>query len=688
VLDSAGRELKHAGLWHNREQGLALVFAPPATGNSVTVYMIDGTRPYPAPPASITGFTPGVLFYGRDDRGSLQAAYDLASSRPVGEKINFAVISRVFDREPPAGRLGRNSAYYFGWIPASKPGRTYFYTISQDGSEIRLDGASVHTWPLGQPRHAGAGATEGNWVDLSEGTHRLEYFQYNQNASREVHLGWQLAGAAEPYQILKDAAGVPHKTKYLNRKVTGPIQANHFARSGRAVMASAESPGGPLAVFEPNWKSYMQPYGRLLCDFSFKAGLTKTHPEGTSYQWQFGRSHAAEGASATRLYLGRNDQVASLTLRRGDHVSKTMRRFFPKQLPRLWSMLNANSRSEYRKRFLTDAKNATNERPASTWTTERWHALRAISEIGRGQTLVYLLFTKSHEDILKLDRDTRWYFEELFIDALSRLDDPSRATAWLKKLEAAERDPDRKIFWKVQLAEHYLYDVNRPKLARQMLSLVSAAQKPDSTEWLHAMVRIGDIELLSGNIDRAREQYAWLARLPRRNRAPAARSKPLARADAEPAAQEPDPPSTTKRFPRAAAPALDWRAETVREGTLYKNFRQLMEDGDLELVHEILQRWEIEFPLSRLDGEYTVAHAEYLIAIRRYARAQQILEVYRGVVGMTLYLPKAMEMELRCLYHLKRSDEFKDLARDLIDNFAAYPESETAQSLLQTYDPR
>jgi len=112
-----------------------------------------------------------------------------------------------------------------------------------------------------------------------------------------------------------------------------------------------------------------------------------------------------------------------------------------------------------------------------------------------------------------------------------------------------------------------------------------------------------------------------------------------------------------------------------------------MDNGDLELVREILERWEVEFPLSRLDGEYTVAHAEYLIATRRYARAQQVLEGYRKAVGMTLYLTKAMEMELRCLYHLKRTDEFKDLARELIDNFAAYPESETAQSLLNSYDP-
>jgi len=688
VLDSEGHGLKHAGLWHNPEQGLALVFEAPTDGQPVTVYVVDGKAPYPGPPSAITDFTPGVLFYGRDDRGSLQSAYGLATSRPIGPQVDFAVVSQIFDRDPPVGRLGQNSTYYLGWIPAARPGRTYFYTISQAGSEIRLDGTPVHAWPAGQARAAGAGATEGKWMDVSEGTHRLEYFQFNPTPAREVHLGWQLPGAEKPYQVLNDASGVPHKSKYLNRDITGPMQAHQFARSGHAEVTKAESPAGPLAVFEPTWRSYMQPYGRLLCDFSFKADLAETHPKGATYHWQLGRAHAADGPSATRLYLGRDDQVASLTIRHGDHVSTCMRRFFPKHLPRLWSMMDANSRSEYRKRFLADAKNATSERPASTWTAERWQALRSISEIGRGQTLVYLLFTKSHEDILKLDHDTRWYFEEIFIDALSRLDDLSIATTWIKKLEAAERDRERKIFWKVQLADHYLYALSRPQLARKTLSPLNATQRPESAEWMHAMVRIGDIDLLSGDVDRAREQYVWVSRLPHRKRLPAARPKPLAREDAEAEAQAPEATRAPGRLPRTPARSLDWRTETVREGTLYKNFRKLMDDGDLELVREILELWEVEFPLSRLDGEYTVAHAEYLVATRRYARAQQILESYRKAVGMTLYLTKAMEMELRCLYHLKRTDEFKDLARELIDNFAAYPESETARSLLKSYDPR
>lgn len=687
VFDSAGNALKHRGLWHNPQRGLALVIEPPTAGNSITVYMSPGARSYPGPPRALKDFTPGPLFYGARGVATLDRARSLATTAPVGEGIEFAPVRRVFERDPPSGHAGRNATYYTAWFRCRKPGRTYFYTVSQDGSEIRVDGKLVHSWPGVHDRREGAGATQGAWIDLSKGLHRIEYTQFNV-AAREVHLGWQVAGAAQPYQVLKDAAGVPHVSRFLNRSITGPMQPGDFVQSGRATLVKAESPTGPLAVFEPRWVSYMQPYGNMICRYEFKPALTGTHPEGTEYGWQFENGAGVAASTATRLYAGRGDRAVALTLKHGEHRSTAQRRFFPKSLPRRASILNARDRVDYRRLFLEDAKSESG-RSAEHWPETKWAVLRCISEIGKGQTLIVYLFTKSYEDLRQLDTQLRWYFEELFIDAARRHLDPGKVAEWINRLESAERDKSRKLFWKLQAVEYLMIERREFKAAALRLGTLEGMHQPKEAEWLRAIVRLGDLAFLQGEVSEARRRYGWVASRPKKGLA-TARAQPLSRLWTT--SKEPAPPvagekrsALRERFERSRTTASDWRATAVREGTHYKTFRKLLDDGFVEEARAVLEWWEIELPLSKFEGEYTVAEAEYLMEVGRHRQAQQFLEAFRRAVDMSAFLPRAMELEMRCLIELKQMDEFRELAQAVVDDFSGFPQATTAENLLRRY---
>lgn len=670
VIDPQGNHCPSEGLWHHPDEGLAFVFDPGPGVDRVEIYVAAGQRPYPVAPLALKKFKPSLLFYGVNGGASLGRARRLARSAAAGRDVRFAVVRRVFDTGAPAGRDANSSGYYAGWFQCRKPGRTYFYTSSQDGSEIAIDGKLVHGWPGRHGRNEGRDGRQGSWVHLAEGMHRIEYFLFSVD-QRAAHLGWQQAGSDQPYQALKDAGGVPHKTTYPNRAITGPMQPRDFVQSGAATITRAESPHGPLAAFDPRWVSYVQPGEHLVGCFRFQSRYAASHPAGTTYEWQFEGRSLLTGKQVTWLFPGRERRTVQLAVRSGDHVSLASRTFYPGRVPARLSINNQSHRARYRDFFLVNARARSKDPPARHWTPAMWYALRAVSDYGRGHTLMYTLFQESHESIKALPDDMRIYYEDLLVAALRSSDTTGeRIDPWLERLTRATTDAERRLHWKVERASHALYERNNPDLARRILGSLLQQRRADSTEWIRGVIRRGDIDFLGGDYVAARGFYSQAADAGRKQRERAARD----------AARTAGVRRTATR--RGPGP-VDWRAHAVREGTLYRNFRTFMDQGHRDDARTVLDKWEIEFPMSKFDGEFITALAEWWIYANAKARAVRIMQAHRAAAGMSLHLPRILELELNCLVDLGDQEQVKQLAKMIVKDYHEFPVAVTAQGYLK-----
>jgi hypothetical protein len=668
VVDPQGKRCPAEGLWQHPGDGLALVFDPGPGVNHVAIYVAAGRRPFPMPPSALRQFKPSLLFYGVNGGASLERAHRLARSAAAGPDVRFAVVRQVYDTAAPAGRDAKSSGYYTGWFRCRTAGRTYFYTGSQDGSEIAIDGKLVHSWPGRHKPNEGRDGRQGSWVTLTEGLHRIEYFLYSVQ-QRAAQLGWQQAGAKQPYQILKDAGGVAHKTTYPNRSVTGPMQPQDFVQSGAAIVTAAETPGGPLAVFNPRWISYIQPGEHLVGCFRFDPLYAASHPPGTTYEWVFDGQSMLSGKRVNWLFPGRTRRTVRLTLRSGDHVSRATRTFYPGRVPTRMSINNPAHRSRYREFFLAAAR-AKGKAPAATsWSPTMWVALRAISDYGRGHSLMYTLFQESYASIKGLPPELRMYFEDLLITALRSHDETGKLIdPWLDRLTRATTDAERRLHWKVARASHALYERNNPALARRILGSLLQQRRADSTEWIRGIIRRGDVDFLGGDYVAARKFYSDASVAAQRLRERTAREAARAAGTR---------PTARKRGPG------DWRAHAVREGTLYRNFRAFMDQGQNDEARRVIEKWEIGFPMSKFDGEYVSALAEWWIYANARRRAVRIMQAHRAAVGMSLHLPRILEMELNCLVDLGDQEQLKKLAKMIVKDYHEFPVAVTAQRYLE-----
>jgi hypothetical protein len=145
-------------------------------------------------------------------------------------------------------------------------------------------------------------------------------------------------------------------------------------------------------------------------------------------------------------------------------------------------------------------------------------------------------------------------------------------------------------------------------------------------------VRQGDIERLAGQRDKAREIYATVQRAGR-----------------------------------------DWRAAAVRQASYFEDVKQALRHGALETARDRLAAWEIELPMSKLDGDYILAEAQYWMALRQQHRALRNLLAFRQQTDLSPFLPAAMKLERDCLVALNRHEELAALAADLEKRFPTLP---------------
>jgi hypothetical protein len=675
VFDENGRSIEFETLWHNRQEGMGLVIAPPTT-TTFSVYISRRSR---LAPNTRSSFTPGPLLYVQEGQpASLEAAQRMAAPFPPGGRnALMGPVTHIGHQFNPLGDDDHYAAWYVAWLSIAKPGRYYFATISDEGSLVTLNGRTVAEWPGLHTRHAGAKGQFGSWIDLPSGLHRVDYFHFEQTGPQEAQLVW--------------------KTPEMTNTLPVMVPASAFARSGSTrLIAVAEREGGPVSLPKAHPLHYLWFGQKPLNLFRLEAGLATNHPRDAIYEWRLEEGVTVREPAFDWLFEGSQPRTAVLTVRwgrRSSIASCTIRLPVPPARARVDLPTH---RVAYRTALLNRCRAVSSPaRPAANWSADLWQLVGEVVEPLKGHALLTELFERSRDDILRQPPALRYLLEDLYVENLTYAD-PTNAVQWLVRMENEEREASRKRQLALQRVEALLYRIGQTNDARRLAQSI-ATQAPGTPEGVLAVVRLGDMEALAGQIEAARAFYARAQQQSQKlaqgasggpspsTADPSRRAPPLARSREEMAQQRerrtPNLQASPAR-PGTLRPVEPWKAETVRGGTYYATVRSLLDQGYLREAREQLRQWEMELPVEKLGGDFPVAEAEYFMAIRDYPRALLILQTYRSAVDMSAWLLRVMSMELQCLNRLNRTDDMRARAAEIVRRFPGTTAADEARRLL------
>jgi TolA-binding protein len=667
VTDSAGKPLKHEVVWRNPREGLAVVFEAREAGSRVHVYVSSGA-PARRLPGAASGLAPSLLLYTRNQPdASLEAAHKLPADDPPGAEARFGTVPMIGQMENPWGPDDRYVSYYSGWIKLDRAGRVYLATVSDEGSECRVDGKVVASWPGLHNRNEGRQGQYGSWLDLSAGLHHMEYFHFEVEGAQEANVCWRPPGTA-------------------GDKLPVTIPESAYVRSGSGrVATAAHRDGRPLAAIGAWPRNYLWVRDRPVTLVALTAQYTTLHPADTRYTWSLPGGWQAEGRELLWPLEGDFPQEVTLTAAAGKASSKATVPVLLGTTPARASLNSPNDRKTYRDALLARCRAVPEgKRPCQGWSPDLWATLLAVIEPFKAKALLLEVFDRSRPDVLALPDADRWALEDAFFEVV-RYTEPTNSLPWLTRLEQEEKTAARRFEWKLQRVDFTLYDLGDTNAARVLAGQVrNAATRPE--DMIRALVRAGDVERLAGHYDDARRLYSsaqdrWMelekSEAWRSSTAPV--TAPVApRKDRKPGAA-PAAPQPPMRRP------LDdnWKKAAVREATFYSTFRDQLRNGFLAEARATLRDWELELPMTKLTGDYPLAEAEYFVAAGLHERALKIVRAYRQGLDLSSYLPKAMMLELDCLQNLNRTEELKSLAREMIRKFPSHPAAEKAKRALE-----
>ncbi len=641
VLDGTGKAIDFDTLWRNPQEGLGLVIAKPDTPG-FSVYIGRQSRLTRNDRAS---FMPGPLFYVKQGKASLEAATRLNGGFPPGRDSVMGPVALIGQQGNPFGPDLDFSGWFSAWLQVDKPGRHYVATISDEGSLVKIDGKTVAEWPGLHTRQAGAKGQFGSFIELAAGQHPVDYYYFNGTGPSEAQLAWRPPGASESLPELVPASAYLHSGL---SQLTGVVDRD----------------GGPVAIPSVTCETYFW-FGELPANlYRLAPTFTAGNPSNTVYEWRMDDGKLVREAAFPWIFEGDAPRSVTLVARSGNRVSSASCTVRRPATPPAASLYNPTQRTLFRTALLTRCRATPPPgRPAADWTPGLWDVLLNVVEPFKGQALFTELFDRSREDLVqRLSPTDRGFLEDLFVENL-RYSDPAKAAVWLDRFEREEKTLDRKREWILAKVELALYRTGDTNLAWQ--TALNLSKQASGTEaGVLALVRLGDIEALAGNFDKARGYYSQAqAQTPRKT------------VDDR---RKPSGPKAGSSFTRRVDP---WKAEAVRGGAYYETIRELLRDGYRREAHQELRNWEIELPTDKLGGEYPVAEAEYFMAIRDYSRARIILDACLKAVDVSPYIPRAMSMQLTCLQKLGRQEEALTLAALARRRFPGTPVDAEARRL-------
>jgi len=256
---------------------------------------------------------------------------------------------------------------------------------------------------------------------------------------------------------------------------------------------------------------------------------------------------------------------------------------------------------------------------------------------------------------------------------------PDEALKWATKFANNEFTTARAAVLKLKRAEILMYYFDDMEGARRIISPL-LRDSGEGGEW--AKIRMGDLELLSGNLNAATERYGDVQ----------SRSKGLSEEVVSKTLSSLGPASGQKT-PKSKEPVVEvmgkelssvkaerirnkdkvevpnkfipmkepgnvpaWKLAAIRDVAASENISILVDQEFYLEAYRALQLWERALPMSKISGDFILREAKLYMALKDYKRARKILSAYCEQVDVSNFLPEAMSMIRSCMIEMKESD--------------------------------
>jgi hypothetical protein len=704
VVESGGkfnaakpRVLESYTLWHNKTDGLSLVFADPGLDvETVDIYVTGSTKLKLWTPAS--GLTPSAILCSKPGKADLSTARGLArlgDQRPPVQTVNKAGIPRApFSiGGDESGRPLPASFYFLTHVVVDDPGKFWIAPFTLNGAcEVRIDDKKL-TAKKRIDKWGGTGA----YFDLTKGLHRVEVFQtapgsgpYTAEGRTPglMFLTWRPPNASmdELGGVRSDKTPMPG----TSRMETRVLKAEEIVHSGGGLIQRVASRTGvPVACVqaEPIYSFWFDEESPLLV-YEFRA-VTTGQPAGTQYVWDMPGGSQVQGPVIQWIFPGFMESQVTLTAQSGAASTRSTATFFGfGGAPT--SAANPEHRKAFRNALATMVKSYPSDSdPLASWNASLCNNLIRTTEEGQGYDLLLPLF-KTRVDTLqkKLSPAQFTVLQDVFLD-MHQQREPKDALQMIDKLQSSVGEASQRDNLLIRKAEIYMYYLNDRDAASRGLAAF-AERKGDIAEW--ARIREGDLAFLAGDLNRATELYADVQKRARNQRNqidqlvtqelldnnPSATSKTKTKTKTEDKTED----KTADVLPYRDS---NWRAGALRDVSNSENVATLLTGGFMLEAHQALRDWEREFPLSKISGDLLLMEAKYHMKLGDWQRARVMLEAYCRAVDASSFLPESARMLVTCVKEMKSPcDEVRDVIEKVAKRLKYHPVAKELDEFLAT----
>jgi hypothetical protein len=672
VVDVKGGELKHGCLWHDPDQSMAIVFAPPPAGKSVYVYVRKTMKLTEWTPA--TGLVPGTIAFMKHGGKDIEEARKLRNHFPPGKGVYLAVLNGPGLGALPQGLEGPFSDYVLGHLVTTDPGKTWMALETSAGAamEVCVDGKEIKP----TKEFSQLSGSRGEWFTVKNAPCRFEIFGHRPTADSRVQLAWK-----PPHAKPAELGGMNPVHSDTTMWAARPVLPAECVRSGEGKVANVRfSDGAPVPVFSVSPRSYVWLDETPVILYGVQPE-TYDNPQDTAYEWKFDNTVRPVGSRpALWLFEANRDCRVELTVRQGKAGRTAIREFRSFCSGTMQADLNdGGTEDEIRTAFLNMVSVSPLESdPTVGWSASIWALFHRVLDPVRSRPLLAELFKARWQAISKkLTEDRRWALEDMYSDMLVSSDPKD---AMNRTLGFEKADSRRRGHWQLRRVEILMYQMDDLDAAEKLLRLsASQALAPDA----RMQIRLGDIFFLRGNYAEATRVYAMV-----QNQVNHTKQAGVGVAEGKVGT----PPLNRKGRLNARvrgvplpvpASIQDWRVGAVRDTAVSENARTLIRQERYAEAKAALDEWEGEFPMGKLSADYLVVEAKLLMKLGNCKQGARTLSEYCKAVDTSTYLPEAMVTALACMIEAGAPDEnLRDFVTEIKRRFENHPLGADADGVL------
>ena len=630
VTTVEGKVIPSYVLWHNAESGFSMVFAAPdGRAKEVYVYVQTNRAPQLWDPAS--GLTPSAILCTQPYVDGFSAALALGGLGRV--EPNVSTINHEGVRRAPfsiggdlTGRPRPGAFYFLTYVEATEAGNYWVAPFISEGQcRILIDGAKLDPRERSK-KWGGTGAV----VNLTKGLHCVEVFQ--------------TASGTGPYADEKHQQGLMYlawhppsekiRTKDSDARV---INDSEMVRSGACAIIAVEAKNGApvaMATATPGdcyWFENEEPV--ILYDLS---AVTAGQPADTTYTWTFAKGSMVVGDKAQWLFPGFSENTVTLTAKNAAGTSTCVVPVFSFSTKKT-SLDKAESRDAYRKVLSAMLKAyPRSPDPVADWSSAWWNNLMRTADGGADDPILIQLFTDHLDGLKRINPAQLFTLQDLLLD-LTQRQKPSETLQWLRKFQAGAPTTTRKSELIEREGELQLFFFDDFKQAEQSFTWV-ASLSGELAE--RAKIRLGDLALRQGDLNKATSFYADVQKRARaRRNATSFFTTDLARPPVQGA-----PSQTGASIFAKPATGSEKKRGPLQEVSFSENVRTLTDDNYLTEARQALLAWELEFPLSKISGDFILRESALYLKMGDWRRARPMLEAYCREIDASSFLPGAASM--------------------------------------------